>query len=118
VFAPLSSAYNFRCWRVESSGQSASCCGQNPSDRQTFCASVDALNPLTWTSPLLGASAAVIMRKVVVLPAPFGPSRPRHSFGRTPASAKQQHARSDWLTFSIIIVVPSLSWQMVGDLMG
>ena len=54
------------------------------SDLRTLCSSVSALLPLTSASPAEGLVSPVSILKVVVLPAPFTPSSPKHSPFRTP----------------------------------
>ena len=58
-------------------GYSAISCGTTPSTRRTALESLRTEWPSTSTSPASGASKHEIMEMVVVLPAPFGPSRPK-----------------------------------------
>ena len=58
-----------------------SACGTYPMARRTCIGCTAASMPKTRTDPVPGVSSVVIIRIVVVLPAPFGPSSPYISPG-------------------------------------
>ena len=61
-----------------------------PTRRRTSCGATRVSNPSTSTDPASGASSVQMMRRVVVLPAPFGPSSPKIS----PGCASKEMPRS------------------------
>src|SRR5882762_4605288 len=65
--------------RAVSSGSEVSACGMTPMEWRTPSASVTTSCPLTLAVPEVGGVSVVIIRINVVLPAPFGPSKPKIS---------------------------------------
>src|SRR5512140_254426 len=70
--------------------------------RATWLAGEPAISrPRNWIDPLLGASAPAIRLKVVLLPDPFGPIKPRIS-----PSATSKETRSTALKPPKTLVIP------------
>src|SRR6202035_2519449 len=65
--------------RAVSSGSDVSACGMTPIQWRTPSASVTTSCPPTTAEPEVGGVSVVIIRISVVLPAPFGPSKPKIS---------------------------------------
>ncbi len=57
----------------------AASCNATPMLRRTSLAWVATSNPATMALPAVGRSRVVSMRTVVLLPAPFGPRKPKIS---------------------------------------
>ena len=94
---PKKRPYMMRFSRTRSSSSRLSCCGMTPRCARTCGPWSPGSMPRTDSSPPVRSSVPPIMRIVVDLPAPFGPSSPKLSPGATSKSMPSTATKSPYV---------------------